>query len=119
MTGLSATNLSVAIRGTPILHDVSIELPAGKVVGLIGPNGAGKSTLIRALLGLLPLSAGAVFLGGKKYDQLTLKQRASQIAYAPQARLSIGQLMSTIWSGWVAFPTSVRGENWGRLIMRQ
>lgn len=84
MSGLSASNLSVAIRGTPILHDVSMQVPPERVVGLVGPNGAGKSTLIRALLGLLPLTAGTIALEGKDYNELTMKQRASQIAYAPQ-----------------------------------
>ena len=84
MTEIRADNIAVSIKRTPILHDVSIQLSAGKIVGLIGPNGAGKSTLIRALLGLLPLSAGSVTLDGSDVDGLTMRQRASLIAYAPQ-----------------------------------
>jgi ABC-type branched-subunit amino acid transport system ATPase component len=49
----------------PILHQVSISISANECVAIIGANGAGKSTLVRAICGLLPLSAGAIFLGEK------------------------------------------------------
>jgi len=42
------------------LRDVTLELPAGSVIGLVGPNGAGKTTLLRTLLGVLRPIAGAV-----------------------------------------------------------
>jgi iron complex transport system ATP-binding protein len=84
MTGLHAENLVVSIKKTPILRGVSIDIPAGKVVGLVGPNGAGKSTLIRSLIGLLPLTEGRVTLEGDDFDSLSLRERAGRIAYAPQ-----------------------------------
>jgi len=84
MNQLRAENIVVSIKKTPILHGVNVEVPAGKIVGLIGPNGAGKSTLIRALLGLLPLGDGRVTLDGEDFKNLSLRDRASRIAYAPQ-----------------------------------
>ena len=42
---ISIRNVSHAIHGAPILHDISLDLPRGGVTALIGPNGAGKSTL--------------------------------------------------------------------------
>jgi branched-chain amino acid transport system ATP-binding protein/nonpolar-amino-acid-transporting ATPase len=49
----------------PILHQVSLSISANECVAIIGANGAGKSTLVRAICGLLPLSAGDIYLGEK------------------------------------------------------
>jgi ABC-2 type transport system ATP-binding protein len=43
-----------------VLHDVSLEIPAGQIVGLLGPNGAGKSTLMKILIGLWNADSGTV-----------------------------------------------------------
>ncbi|VDG24771.1 ABC transporter ATP-binding protein [Lactiplantibacillus mudanjiangensis] len=48
-----------------ILHDVSLTLPMGHIVGLIGPNGAGKTTLMKIMIGLLNGTTGQVILAGK------------------------------------------------------
>jgi branched-chain amino acid transport system ATP-binding protein len=50
------------VPGIDILQDVSLEVPAGAVVGLIGLNGAGKSTLMRVIAGFLPCRLGRVLL---------------------------------------------------------
>jgi ABC-2 type transport system ATP-binding protein len=55
--------LSVVLGGKVMaLKNVSIELPAGKTVGIIGPSGAGKTTLIRAIVGRLKLSDGSILV---------------------------------------------------------
>ena len=46
----------------PILHGARLEIREGEIVALLGPNGAGKSTLIKAIAGLVPISAGTVTL---------------------------------------------------------
>src|SRR5687767_15558769 len=46
----------------PVLWNVDLLIPQGKLVGVIGPNGAGKSTLIKSMMGILPLSSGFVKL---------------------------------------------------------
>src|SRR5258708_29014372 len=61
------------------IDDLTVEIAAGKRVGLIGPNGAGKSTLFRSLVGLLPLMSGQVLIQG----QADRKARR-QVAYVPQ-----------------------------------
>jgi len=49
---------------TEILHGINLHVDAGEVVVVIGPNGAGKSTAMKAVFGLLNLTAGEVRLDG-------------------------------------------------------
>lgn len=67
-----------------ILHDLSDEWSGGQFVGLIGPNGAGKSTLLRLLAGVRSPHSGDIFLNGRRLEELSVKERAKQIAYMPQ-----------------------------------
>ena len=53
--------------------------PEGKLIGIVGPNGAGKSTLIKAVMGLLPASAGWVKVFGESY-----KTNSHRVGYVPQ-----------------------------------
>jgi iron complex transport system ATP-binding protein len=82
--GLHARRIRVRYDKTSILEKVSFSVMPGEVVGLIGPNGAGKSTLLRALLGLVPIERGAIEFEGKSLADMTPKDRARHIAYAPQ-----------------------------------
>ena len=72
-------NLSVTYRTEPALWNVDLTFPQGKMIAIVGPNGAGKSTLIKAIMGLVPITAGNVRIFGKSYS----KQR-SKVAYVPQ-----------------------------------
>ncbi|MGD9915507.1 MAG: ABC transporter ATP-binding protein [Rhizobiaceae bacterium] len=85
MTLLSVSHLDVALRGTPVLRDVSLAVGPGEFVGLIGPNGAGKTTLLRAVLGLVDAS-GAVQLGDRRLASLGERERALRVSYLPQER---------------------------------
>jgi iron complex transport system ATP-binding protein len=55
-----ARNLTKAYGDTPVVRDVSLEIPRGGITSIIGPNGAGKSTLLGLLSRLLPATAGSV-----------------------------------------------------------
>ncbi len=72
-------NLTVAYREMPVLWNVDLEIPKGKIVAVIGPNGAGKTTLLRASLGILPKVSGEIKFFGQKYEKVRKK-----IAYVPQ-----------------------------------
>lgn len=76
---LSIHDLTVAYHRKPVLWDIDLDLPEGKLIGVIGPNGAGKSTLIKACLNLLPRVSGEVRIYGQPYA----RQRA-HVAYVPQ-----------------------------------
>jgi polar amino acid transport system ATP-binding protein len=65
---LEIRGLTCAYGQSPVLHDVGFTVDKGEVVALIGPSGSGKSTLLRALIGLTPLSAGEVVIGGERID---------------------------------------------------
>lgn len=71
--------MTVAYHRKPVLWDIDLDIPEGKLVGIIGPNGAGKSTLIKASLDLIPRASGQVNIYGKPYQ----KQR-HLVAYVPQ-----------------------------------
>lgn len=71
--------LNVNYDKTPVLFDISLQVPKGKLVGIVGPNGAGKSTFIKAALGLVkPISGKVEFFGEP------LKNVRRQVAYVPQ-----------------------------------
>ncbi|MGQ8968509.1 manganese ABC transporter ATP-binding protein MntB [Bacillus subtilis] len=72
-------NVTVAYHKKPVLQDISLQVPEGKLIGIIGPNGAGKSTLINTILGLVPRASGDISIYGKDY-----KDQRTRIGYVPQ-----------------------------------
>lgn len=72
-------DLTVAYDRKPVLWDIDLTVPEGKLIGIVGPNGAGKSTLIKAVLGLIPLVSGKVEIFGKPAE----RQR-HMVGYVPQ-----------------------------------
>lgn len=65
---LSMTGISKRFGATQALCDVSLSVPAGRVLALIGENGAGKSTLMKVLSGAHALDAGTMLLAGRPYS---------------------------------------------------
>ena len=62
-------------QGTPVVNDVSIEIPTGEFFVLLGPSGSGKSTLLRALAGLTPIDHGRISLHGRDVTHLPARER--------------------------------------------
>jgi iron complex transport system ATP-binding protein len=77
---LEARGLCVARGGQTILHSIDLVLHAGEAVALVGPNAAGKSTLVRALMGLLPASAGEVRVHDRALQAWSRTRLAREIA---------------------------------------
>lgn len=76
---LEIHDMTVAYHRKPVLWDIDLVVPEGKLVGIVGPNGAGKSTLIKAVLGLLPIASGKIEFYGKPYEQ-----QRHLVGYVPQ-----------------------------------
>lgn len=76
---IEARDLTVAYNESPVLWDLDIDIEQGKATAIVGPNGAGKSTLLKAILGLVPIAAGATRIFDSSLDQV--RQR---VAYVPQ-----------------------------------
>ena len=84
---LTITALDVARGDRPVLHGVSITIPAGEVTTLLGPNGAGKSTLVLTVGGLLRPTSGTVALGDIDLTKLRPeKVRVAGVAVVPEGR---------------------------------
>ena len=71
--------VDVSYGNQKALENISIQVPHGARVAVVGPNGAGKSTLFKALVGLLPLNSGQIFIHGAP-----LGQHIDCVAYVPQ-----------------------------------
>lgn len=76
---LTVHDMTVAYQRKPVIWDVELNIPQGKLVGIVGPNGAGKSTLIKACLDLIPKTSGVVRIFGKPYQQ-----QRHLVGYVPQ-----------------------------------
>jgi len=76
---LEVKNISIGYGDKTILRDLSFQIPHGSRVAVVGPNGAGKSTLFKALVGLLPLQGGQIFIHGEP-----LGSHQDCVAYVPQ-----------------------------------
>lgn len=76
---IDVSDLTVAYRDHAVLWDIDLQIPSGVLCAIVGPNGAGKTTLIKAMLNLVPSSAGRVLFHGKPYAA----QRRT-VGYVPQ-----------------------------------
>jgi len=75
------------------LYGVSLSAKAGEITCLLGRNGAGKTTVMRAIMGLLPISQGAITLDGKPLHTLPPDRIAKQrVGYIPQGRRLFAEL---------------------------
>ena len=73
------------VKGLNILQGVDLVLKEKEVVSIIGPNGAGKSTLLKAIMGLIPIFGGKIFLNGNELKEIKSFELIQKgIAYVPQ-----------------------------------
>ena len=88
---LELRGVTVAYGGAPVVEDASLTLAFHEVAALLGANGAGKSTLLKAVMGLVPLTRGEIFLHGETLAGVPPEERARRgIAYVPEGRRVFG-----------------------------
>jgi lipopolysaccharide export system ATP-binding protein len=83
--GLEVRSIAKSYDRRAVLHDVSLEVHRGEVVGLLGPNGAGKTTCFYSVMGLVKPDSGRIFLDGADITELPMYRRAILgLGYLPQ-----------------------------------
>jgi branched-chain amino acid transport system ATP-binding protein len=118
---LTLSAVSASYGSVPAIGDISIDIGEGEAVGLLGANGAGKSTTLRAISGLMRLTAGAItFLGtsiaalppykiaelgiahvpeGRQvFPEMTVQENLEIGAYVPRAKAVRGQTLDLVFS---------------------
>lgn len=86
-TLLETRALSAGYGALGIIHDIDLRVAQGQLTVVVGPNGAGKTTLMRALSGILPVSAGSVLLDGVAVNALSVSGRvAGGLVLVPEGR---------------------------------
>jgi len=82
---LKAEHLVKRYRGRAVVHDVSLDVHRGEVVGLLGPNGAGKTTCFYMVVGLVPADGGKITLDDHDLTRANMHRRARLgLGYLPQ-----------------------------------
>jgi lipopolysaccharide export system ATP-binding protein len=83
--GLEVRSIAKSYDKRAVLHDVSLEVHRGEVVGLLGPNGAGKTTCFYSVMGLVKPDSGLIYLDGSDITELPMYRRAILgLGYLPQ-----------------------------------
>ena len=79
LPAIHVEDLTVAYQDTPVLWDVDMDVPSGKLTAIVGPNGAGKTTFMKSLLGLVKPLAGHVYVFGRPVEEVR-----RSVGYVPQ-----------------------------------
>jgi lipopolysaccharide export system ATP-binding protein len=75
MSTLSVSNLNKSYKQRAVVHDVSLQVNSGEVIGLLGPNGAGKTTSFYMIVGLISVGDGSIFLDEQDMTRLPMHER--------------------------------------------
>jgi lipopolysaccharide export system ATP-binding protein len=85
MSELRTISLKKRYSTRTVVHDVSLSVKSGEVVGLLGPNGAGKTTSFYMIVGLVAADGGEIFIDDQDITHLPIHRRARLgLAYLPQ-----------------------------------
>lgn len=102
MSELRAVGLNKKYGSRTVVHDASLALKSGEVVGLLGPNGAGKTTSFYMIVGLIAADGGEISIDGQNITHLPIHRRARLgLGYLPQEasifrRLTVAQNIQAV-----------------------
>ena len=83
---LEIKNVTAGYGKKAVLDGISVSIDKGRLISVIGVNGCGKSTLLKVMLGLLPATAGSVYVDGAELSSLKRTDIAKRIAYLSQGK---------------------------------
>jgi zinc/manganese transport system ATP-binding protein len=92
VTAVEFRNVTLRLGGHTVLSGVSLDIATQEFVGVLGANGAGKTTMMRAILGLVPASSGAI-----RVLERPAARGNPAIGYIPQSRASLGSMRLSGW----------------------
>ena len=85
MSDLKVEGLKKRYKARTVVHDISLNISSGEIVGLLGPNGAGKTTSFYMMVGLVPLDGGRITMDGVDLGHLPIHRRSRKgLSYLPQ-----------------------------------
>lgn len=82
---LEVESIRVGYENKTIVHDLSLQIPDGKITTIIGSNGCGKSTLLKTITRILKHESGQVILDGQNISKMNTKELAKELAILPQS----------------------------------
>lgn len=100
-------------KDTPVLKDISFNLPKGKVLGILGRTGSGKTTLARMLVRLYDPSEGEIRFNGKAINLIPLKELRENIAYVTQ---NVELFSATVRDNLTFFDSKVKDDDILKII---
>lgn len=84
-SGIKVEHVSFSYhKGEEILHDVSLEIPSGRMTAFVGPSGSGKSTIAKLIGGFWDVKEGRISIGGADMKEIPLSQIYDQTAFVSQ-----------------------------------
>jgi branched-chain amino acid transport system ATP-binding protein len=90
---LSVDRIAVDYDGVPAIHDITVRVPAGKIVAVVGSNGSGKSTMLKTAAGLLHPSRGTISFEGADISRTPAHEMPKMgIALVPEGRKLFGKM---------------------------
>jgi multiple sugar transport system ATP-binding protein len=97
MSAVSVRNIGVEFGGVSVIENLSIDIKEGEFIVLLGPSGCGKSTLLNGIAGLLDVSKGQIWIGGKNTTWTEPKDRGIGMvfqSYSLYPRMSVEENLS-------------------------
>ena len=83
-SSISIRNVSFGYKNEEVLHDINLDIEAGKQIAFVGPSGAGKSTIAKLIASLWDPDKGDIYIGGVNIKDLTLEDYNREVSYVSQ-----------------------------------